>query len=113
LVSTCLPQRSNECIGSHGSLIMTFMAHLVLIVTENPLRGKCLVRAGSGVFSRCGYREGGAVTTRRVKGWGYQPLLIKPYMRFSRIRLSDVLHRVQYVIRQVVVDRSLAFDRAS
>jgi DNA-3-methyladenine glycosylase II len=32
----------------------------------------------------------------RVKGWVFQPLLIKPYVRFSRIRLSDVLHLGHY-----------------
>jgi hypothetical protein len=36
------------------------------------------------------------VQQSRVKSWGSQPLLIKPYVRFSRIRLSDVLHPGQY-----------------
>ncbi|MDQ0897476.1 hypothetical protein QFZ80_001304 [Paenibacillus sp. V4I7] len=41
-------------------------------------------------------RRQDAIALSRVKDWISQPLLIKPYVRFSRIRLSDVLHLGHY-----------------
>jgi hypothetical protein len=46
----------------------------------------------------------------RGKGWGTQPLLIKPYVRFSRIRLSDVLHLALFVFRNLKVQKNAALE---